>query len=223
MLSHERIWKAIDSLASRQNVSVSGLARAAGLDPTSFNQSKRFGTNGRPRWPSTESIAKILDATSVSLESFFSLGADDTEGKDWSFDDILAQKAPPSWPVLAEAGLIVPASQEYRVPNALSVHDTRGALTAVFPFAVFHVTHDRFEPHFRKDAILLLGQPSSLAEGDRVLLFHSLKGILAGLVRTMDRGQLSIAPLRKTASEESEERLQASSAQWIAKILWASQ
>ncbi len=75
MLTHDKIWQAIDDLAHMNKLSASGLARKAGLDPTSFNKSKRQTTSGRLRWPSTESIAKALSATSTSLESFMSLVA----------------------------------------------------------------------------------------------------------------------------------------------------
>jgi phage repressor protein C with HTH and peptisase S24 domain len=70
MLSHKHIWGAIDTLASRYGHSASGLARAAGLDPTTFNKSKRLGPQGRLRWPSTESLAKILQVTGASLDDF---------------------------------------------------------------------------------------------------------------------------------------------------------
>ncbi len=70
-LSHARIWAAIDALAARHGMSVSGLAKAAGLDPTTFNKSKRLAGDGRPRWPSTESIAKGLAATGAGLTDFF--------------------------------------------------------------------------------------------------------------------------------------------------------
>ncbi|WP_166635015.1 helix-turn-helix transcriptional regulator, partial [Lactobacillus crispatus] len=51
-------------------LSPSGLARRSGLDPTTFNKSKRVTSDGRPRWPSTESVAKALAATGSSLGSF---------------------------------------------------------------------------------------------------------------------------------------------------------
>jgi 2-hydroxychromene-2-carboxylate isomerase len=73
MLSHERIWSALDALAERHGLTASGLARRAGLDPTAFNKSKRRGADGRDRWPSTESLAKVLDATGSSLDDFMSL------------------------------------------------------------------------------------------------------------------------------------------------------
>src|SRR4051794_16387349 len=73
MLSHETVWAAIDALAARHSLSTSGLARRAGLDSTAFNKSKRLSADGRPRWPSTESIAKIIDATGSSLDEFLEL------------------------------------------------------------------------------------------------------------------------------------------------------
>jgi phage repressor protein C with HTH and peptisase S24 domain len=73
MLSHERVWAAIDALASRHGMTASGLARKAGLDATSFNRSKRVSPEGRERWPSTESISKILKATGATLEDFLRL------------------------------------------------------------------------------------------------------------------------------------------------------
>ena len=72
-LTHNQIWTAIDRLAARSEMSASGLAKKAGLDPTTFNKSKRVTPDGRPRWPSTESVAKALDATGVSVDAFVKL------------------------------------------------------------------------------------------------------------------------------------------------------
>lgn len=73
MFSHSQIWQAIDRLAESNGMSASGLARAAGLDATSFNKSKRTTPHGKPRWPTTESIAKCLSATRTSLNDFAGL------------------------------------------------------------------------------------------------------------------------------------------------------
>lgn len=72
-MRHDDIWRALDTLAAEHGLSASGLARKAGLDPTAFNPSKRVGADGRPRWPSTESISKVLAATGTSMEAFASL------------------------------------------------------------------------------------------------------------------------------------------------------
>src|ERR1700754_887745 len=77
MLTHPQIWRAIDALAARHGMSPSGLAKLAGLDPTTFNKSKRGAANGKLRWPSTESLAKVLAATGSSLEDFVALVAGD--------------------------------------------------------------------------------------------------------------------------------------------------
>lgn len=72
-MRHDDIWRALDTLAAEQGLSASGLARKAGLDPTAFNPSKRIGADGRARWPSTESISKVLAATGTTMEAFASL------------------------------------------------------------------------------------------------------------------------------------------------------
>ena len=47
MLKHTDIWRAIDRLAAQHGLSASGLARRAGLDPTTFNKSKRTTNDGK--------------------------------------------------------------------------------------------------------------------------------------------------------------------------------
>ncbi len=75
-LTHEQIWSALDRLAARVSLSPSGLARRAGLDPTTFNKSKRVTADGRERWPSTESLAKALAAADASIDTFVQLIGD---------------------------------------------------------------------------------------------------------------------------------------------------
>lgn len=73
MFTHDQIWQGIDRLATTNGFSASGLAKRAGLDPTSFNKSKRVSPDGKPRWPSTESIAKILGVTGATMADFVAL------------------------------------------------------------------------------------------------------------------------------------------------------
>ena len=65
-MKHNEVWRALDTLAEEHGLSPSGLAKRAGLDSTTFNPSKRTMPDGRARWPSTESVAKALDATNVT-------------------------------------------------------------------------------------------------------------------------------------------------------------
>lgn len=69
-MTHTDVWYAIDTFAQEHKMSCSGLAKRSGLDPTTFNKSKRWSKYGQPRWPSTNSIAKILDATGATLNDF---------------------------------------------------------------------------------------------------------------------------------------------------------
>lgn len=73
MFTHEQIWQGIDRLAAARGYSPSGLAKVAGLDPTSFNKSKRVSPDGKPRWPSTESLSKVLNVTATTMAEFVSL------------------------------------------------------------------------------------------------------------------------------------------------------
>jgi phage repressor protein C with HTH and peptisase S24 domain len=47
MLTHDQVWAALDRLAERAGLSASGLAKKSGLDPTTFNKSKRVTADGR--------------------------------------------------------------------------------------------------------------------------------------------------------------------------------
>ena len=73
MFTQKQVWMGIESLARGQGWSVSRLAIEAGLDPTALNRSKRFGNAGRPRWPSTETLSRVLGATRTSLPEFHHL------------------------------------------------------------------------------------------------------------------------------------------------------
>lgn len=68
--THEQVWRAIDSLAAAHNHSPSGLAKRADLDSTAFNKSKRFTSQGEPRWPSMKTIAAICTVTTTTLTDF---------------------------------------------------------------------------------------------------------------------------------------------------------
>jgi phage repressor protein C with HTH and peptisase S24 domain len=69
-MTHEDVWKAIECFATEHKMSCSGLAKCSGLDPTTFNKSKRWSKEGKPRWPSTHSLSKILSSTSSGINDF---------------------------------------------------------------------------------------------------------------------------------------------------------
>ena len=76
-MNHYQVWHAIELFAHAHGLSCSGLAKRSGLDPTTFNKSKRLTVFGQPRWPSTETISKILRATNSAPQEFFKYITDD--------------------------------------------------------------------------------------------------------------------------------------------------
>ena len=76
-MQYNQVWNAVDKLAKMQGLSPSGLAKKAGLDATTFNKSKRLRPDGKKRWPSLESINKIIEVSGITFEQFSHLGDDD--------------------------------------------------------------------------------------------------------------------------------------------------
>ena len=93
MFTHEEIWRAIERLAERNGLSTSGLAKKAGLDATTFNRSKRISPEGKPRWPSTESLARILAATDTAMDQFLTMLNEGQAGKSWTPKEMAAETA----------------------------------------------------------------------------------------------------------------------------------
>ena len=69
-IDHNKIWKSIDKIAYINGISVSALAKKAGLDSTAFNKSKRMYPCGKCRWPSTESVCKVLKVMNLDWGKF---------------------------------------------------------------------------------------------------------------------------------------------------------
>jgi phage repressor protein C with HTH and peptisase S24 domain len=161
MLTHSKVWNAIDALARRYGLSASGLAKRAGLDATAFNRSKRVTGEGCPRWPTTESLAKVLDATGASLEDFVALVRAETPGR-----RKLAQPIPLIG--LTQAGVggffddggfpVGGGWDQIRSPKA----DDENAYA-------LEVTGESMQPVYRDGGILVVSPNAGVRKGDRVV------------------------------------------------------
>ena len=80
-MTHNELWNGIYNLASEFNISCSKLAKISGLDPTVFNRSKQYTNSGKPRWISICSLARIMDATGISLAEFATFLPSDTHAR----------------------------------------------------------------------------------------------------------------------------------------------
>lgn len=219
-LSHRGIWQAIDTLAERHRMSASGLARRAGLDPTSFNKSKRLGPDGRERWPSTESISKVLDATGASLDEFMGYLAQANAAAipDGSF---LPQMS--SIPLLgfAQAGAGgffddggFPAGQGWDVvefPAAVSKHTSVYAL---------EVQGDSMMPLYRDGDRLIVEPGAQIRKGDRVVLKSREGEVMAKVLARQSARSIELSSLNP---EHPNRSFAVEDVEWIARIIWASQ
>ncbi len=211
MLSHSRIWAAIDRLADRNEVTASGLAKRAGLDPTTFNRSKRAGPDGRPRWPSTESIAKILEATRTDLSVF--LGLDQGSRA--------ARRGLRQVPLLgmAQAGTGgffddggFPAGQGWDEVTLPGIGDeTAYAL---------QVAGESMQPLYRHGDIIIVSPAAKIRRGDRVVVRTKDGEVMAKILKRRTAKEMELASLNP---DHAERTVPAKDVDWVARILWASQ
>ncbi|MBI2234346.1 MAG: helix-turn-helix transcriptional regulator [Micavibrio aeruginosavorus] len=201
MFTHDDIWTAIDRLAEAHGLSPSGLARQAGLDATAFNRSKRISPNGKPRWPSTESLSKILDVTNSTMSDLLDL----MDGKD------IAPRSIPllSYPALRSGRL---SSEKGTVALAVAYNVGDDA------FAV-HIEDNRLSPLFRRDALLIADQVTRAKADDRILFYLKKGGLKGGIVKSLQRRNYTVL----VPGDNFEESVfPESNIEWIARILWSS-
>ncbi len=207
MFSHKHIWGAIDALAARYGHSPSGLARAAGLDPTTFNKSKRLGPQGRLRWPSTESLSKILVVTGASIEDFVALlsrGGGKAPSRMVPFLKLkdLAKKK-------AFDGDGKPALKAWERLSFPDLNDD----TAL----AIEVSGDAAAPVFRDGDVVVVSPTAELRKGDRVLVKNSDGWALMQLVRRTAK-KVELKPLN---GEDGGGVFDRAKIEWIARVVWA--
>jgi phage repressor protein C with HTH and peptisase S24 domain len=210
-LTHAQVWEGIDALAQRHDLSVSGLARAAGLDPTTFNKSKRVGPDGRPRWPSTESLAKSLQAAGESLEDFVlqmsHLQAPRAFGKPLPLIG-LAQAAREGF--FDEAGFPTGKGwDEIPFPELADEH----------AYAL-EIGGDSMLPLYRDGDRLVVSPSASLRRGDRVIVRSQTGEVMAQQLVRMTAQRVE---LKSLIVEYEDRHFLMSEVSFIHRILWASQ
>jgi len=221
MLSHEQIWGALDRLAERHDLTPSGLARRAGLDPTSFNKSKRLSADGRLRWPSTESIAKVLEATRSSMEEFMSFMR--PQG---SFSTLPDGAFPPqgsSIPLLgfAQAGAGgffddggFPAGQGWDVVEFPAAPSQKAGVYAL------EVQGESMMPLYRDGDVLIVEPGAQVRRNDRVVVKTREGEVMAKVLMRQSPRSIELMSLNP---EHPNRTIELTDVDWIARIIWASQ
>lgn len=216
MLSHDQIWAAIDALAERHSMSASGLAKRAGLDSTAFNRSKRRSADGRPRWPSTESLSKIMDATGASLDDFMAVLRGSARAP-----EVRSGFVPLAVPLLgfAQAGAGgyfddagFPVGEGWDVVE----------LPAAAPEGSYalQVQGESMQPLYRDGDVLIVRPDASVRLGDRVVVRTRSGEVMA---KVLARRTSRLVELHSLNPEHPPRSFAVAEIDWIARILWASQ
>ncbi|MBI2584422.1 MAG: helix-turn-helix transcriptional regulator [Rhodospirillales bacterium] len=210
MLKHADVWKAIDRLAREYGYSASGLARRAGLDPTTFNKSKRVTREGKLRWPSTESVSKVLTATGASLSEFVTYVSDSEgagvyrnipligfaeAGTAGYFDDA-GYPAGSGWDEIPFPGL--------GDPHAYALE----------------ISGDSMQPVYRDGDTVIVSPEANIRRGDRVVVKTKDGEVMAKLLLRQSARKIELQSLNKQHEDRS---LNVDDVEFIGRIVWASQ
>jgi len=208
MLTHNQIWKGIDLLAARAGLTASGLARRAGMDPTTFNVSKRTSADGtRPRWPSSESVAKALAAVRVSFEEFASLATGAAQTRSVPLIGF-AQAGDAGY--FDDAGFPVGQGWEDIVfPGVSDAH----------AYAL-EISGDSMAPVYRDGDRVVVAPGETPRKGDRVVV-RTIKGeVLCKELAKLSGDGIELASLNPDYPGRT---LKSADIAWMARIVWASQ
>ncbi len=209
MLKHTDIWQAVDRLADAHGLSASGLARQAGLDPTTLNRSKRQTPAGRPRWPNTESIAKLLAATGMTLAKFV---APIDEVATAIESTLPAMKLGQATSSIAFDALGHPRGNHWEPVSFPGIMDPAD-------FAL-EIIGDQFAPTYRHGDLLVVSPAASLRRGDKVaVLAQAGELVINQLHRKSDRR----VELTSVNGQGAPLVLAIGDIQWMSRIVWVSQ
>ncbi len=212
-MKHDDIWRALDTLAAEYGLSASGLAKKAGLDATTFNPSKRRMPDGRARWPSTESLAKVLDATGASLELFTSLVTGSAT--------VTTARPPRRIPLLGlaqaggngffdDAGFPVGGSwDEVSLPEIGDPH----------AYAL-EISGDSMEPVFRDGDMVVISPAAPIRRGDRVVLRTTAGEVMAKQLARRSAKRIELKSLNPEHRDRSFDLMEVA---WLHRVIWASQ
>jgi phage repressor protein C with HTH and peptisase S24 domain len=209
MLTHAQIWTALDRLAARAGLSPSGLAKRAGLDPTTFNKSKRVTPEGRARWPSTESVAKSLDATGISVSMFLSLIGDSNRGAAQTVPVIGFAEAGTGG-YFDDAGF--PVGKGWDEISFPAINDTHAY--------ALEISGDSMKPAYRKGDIILVSPEAHVRKGDRVVVKTKHGEVLVKELKRKTSKTLELVSLNR---EHADRTLPMPDVLWIARIVCVSQ
>ena len=210
MLRHQDVWGAIDRLAAENGLSASALARRAGLDPTSFNKSKRVARNGKPRWPTTEKSRQNSRSDEQDHGSFRLLDERGLRGRRDAAHPGHRLCTGRSRRVLRRRRL----SDRQRLGCRRLPECRRSQCLCAGDFWRQH------EPIYRDGDVVIVSPRASIRRGDRVVVRTKAGEIMA---KSLSRQTANRVELTSFNPAHSAIELGLDDIEWMARIIWASQ
>ena len=210
MLKHSDVWQAIDRLAAKHGLSASGLARRSGLDPTTFNKSKRTASQGRKRWPSTESVAKILEATGATLVEFVDMIDGDQAGGPSRRIPLVGLDQADSQGMFDGEGR--PAERGWDEMLFPQIDDAG--------IYALEIGGRKLAPLYRAGDVMVVSPRAEIRQGDRVVIKQSEGPLLVGHLLRQGVRRVRIALIDGAELIVS---VPTAKIDWIARIIWSSQ
>ena len=208
MLSHSEIWGAIDRLALKLSISPSRLARDAGLDATSFNKSKRVTPAGKPRWPSTESISKVLKTVDMDFEDFACMAKN--KGSSGPAIPVIGLAQAGDEGFFDDAGFPCGGSwEDVRVPGELDEN-----------VYALEIAGDSMDPVLRAGDKILVAPNATVRRGDRVVVKTRDGEVMAKELRRLTE---KVVELISVNPDYEDRNLRREDVLWIGRIIWISQ
>ena len=212
MLSHEQIWRGVDRLALRNGLSASGLAKRAGLDPTTFNKSKRVTQDGKQRWPGTESLSKILDATQTSMAEFVTL-IDETASPQQRATELRLKS-------IRVSRITDDSFDKSGFPNDGDWEDVEFPAIEDPRAYMVELDRDGAQSFCRPGSLVVVSPSSSVRRHDRIILKPKAGSLIFGTIKRKTAQQYTIVD---TGGQPDEATFATKDIAWVARILWVSQ
>lgn len=207
-MKYEEVWNAVDKLAKNRGLSASGLAKLAGLDATTFNKSKRIRPDGKKRWPSLDSINKILEVCNIGFEEFYNISntGEPREGST-SIPFIKFSK-------LTEQQNFISKNLDTSLWNKVMFPDNRDNLYAI------EIDAHNYAPVYKNGAMIMVASNSDIRKGDRIIIFQQNGEILINEFIRRTATKLVICDVNNCDIEID---MLISKIKLINRIVWASQ
>ena len=214
-MKHDDVWRGIDTLAAERGLTASGLAKAAGLDPTAFNLSKRKMEGGRLRGPARRRWRR----SSRSPASTWAASAN-------------SSMAPAPYPSgqrmparrIPLIGLAQAGGEGYFDDGGYPVGgswDEVGLPEIGDPHAyALEISGDSMEPVFRDGDLVIVSPAAPIRRGDRVVA-RTVRGEV--MAKQLARRSARRVELRSLNPAHPDYTFDLAEVTWIHRIVWASQ